>query len=146
MSDNNPIVLPIDFSDRATAAVPWARRMAAMTNAAVHCIYSVEPPQVYSALDITAAVVLPTVEEMSETAQAKIVEFISEHLGGIDTEAKIVVGKPADAIIKYANEVDASMIVIATHGYSGLDHVLLGSTTEAIVRKASCPVLSVRNQ
>ena len=146
MSDSNIIVLPIDFSDFSQAAVPWARRMAAMTNGKIHCIYSIEPPQIYSALDLAPAVVLPTMEELTENANKHIVAFAAEHLTGVETETHILTGKPAAQIIAHAQQVDAALIVMTTHGYSGLEHVLLGSTTEAVLRKAGCPVLSVRNE
>ena len=55
-----------------------------------------------------------------------------------------MVGRPADEILAYASEVDAEMIVMATHGYSGVKHLALGRTTEAVVRQATCPVLSIR--
>jgi nucleotide-binding universal stress UspA family protein len=145
MSDSNIVVLPIDFSEFSRAAVPWARRLAAMTDGKVHCIYAVEPPQIYSTLDIAPAVVLPTTEELAENAKQHIAAFAEEHLAGVDTETQVLTGRPAEQIVAYAKEVDAALIVMTTHGYSGLEHVLLGSTTEAVLRKADCPVLSVRN-
>ena len=145
MSDSNIIVLPIDFSEFSQAAVPWARRMATMTNGKIHCIYAVEPPQIYAALDLAPAVVLPTADELTENAQQHIAAFAEEHLAGVESETHVLTGKPAEQIIAYAKQVDATLIVMTTHGYSGLEHVLLGSTTEAVLRKASCPVLSVRN-
>lgn len=145
MSDKYPIVLPIDFSELSMAAVPWARRMAAVMNGAVHCIYTVEPPQVYSALDMAPAIPLPTTEELTESAAQQLAAFAKEQLPGIDTETAVLIGKPSEQIIAYANKIDAALIVMTTHGYSGLEHVVLGSTTEAVLRKATCPVLSIRN-
>ncbi|MGI9344624.1 MAG: universal stress protein [Gammaproteobacteria bacterium] len=146
MSDGNAIVLPIDFSELSMAAVPWAKRMAAVTNGAVHCVYTVEPPQVYSALDMAPAVPLPTTEELNESAKQQLATFASEQLAGIDTETHVLIGKPAEQIVAYAKEVNADLIVMTTHGYSGLEHVVLGSTTESVLRKAGCPVLSIRSK
>ena len=146
MSDGNAIVLPIDFSELSMAAVPWAKRMAAVTNGAVHCVYTVEPPQVYSALDMAPAVPLPTTDELTASAKQQLDAFANEQLAGIDTETHVLIGKPAEQIVEYAHEVDADLIVMTTHGYSGLEHVVLGSTTESVLRKASCPVLSIRNK
>ena len=145
MSDNNIIVLPIDFSELSQAAVPWARRMAALSNGKIHCIYTVEPPQVYSALYIAPAVVLPSTDELLENAQQQIAAFVEKHLAGVDSETKVLTGKPADQIVAYANAVNAALIVMTTHGYSGLKHAVLGSTTEKVLRMAGCPVLSIRN-
>lgn len=145
MSDGNAIVLPIDFSELSMAAVPWAKRMAAVTNGVVHCVYTVEPPQVYSALDMAPAVPLPTTDELNESAKQQLATFASEQLAGIDTETHVLVGKPAEQIVAYAKQVNADLIVMTTHGYSGLEHVVLGSTTESVLRKADCPVLSIRS-
>jgi len=145
MSDNYAIVLPIDFSELSMAAVPWAKRMSAVTNGTVHCVYTVEPPQVYSALDMAPAIPLPTTDELSESATEQLEAFANEQLAGIDTETAVLIGKPWEQIIGYANKVEAALIVMTTHGYSGLEHVVLGSTTEAVLRKATCPVLSIRN-
>ena len=64
MSDKNVIVLPIDFSELSQAALPWARRMAAVLDAEIHCVYTVEPPHIYSALDMVPAIPLPTTAEL----------------------------------------------------------------------------------
>ena len=145
MSENYAIVLPIDFSELSMAAVPWAKRMAAVTQGTVHCVYTVEPPQVYSALDMAPAIPLPTTDELSESAKQQLEAFANEQLAGIDTDTAVLIGKPSEQIIEYASKVNAALIVMTTHGYSGLEHVVLGSTTEAVLRKATCPVLSIRN-
>jgi universal stress protein A len=146
MADSYAIVLPIDFSELSMGAVPWAQRMAkVITNGVVHCVYTVEPPQVYSALDMAPAIPLPTTDELSESAKQQLEAFANEQLSGIETETAVLIGKPSEQIIEYANKVNAALIVMTTHGDSGLEHVVLGSTTEAVLRKASCPVLSIRN-
>jgi len=146
MSDNNAIVLPIDFSELSMAALPWAKRIAALTNGTVHCVYTVEPPQVYSALDMAPAVPLPTTDELTDSAAEQLEAFASEQLAGVDTKTQVLIGKPSEQIIEYSKKVDAEIIIMTTHGYSGLEHVVLGSTTEAVLRKANCPVLSIRNR
>jgi nucleotide-binding universal stress UspA family protein len=148
MSDKNVIVLPIDFSELSQAALPWARRMAAVLDAEIHCVYTVEPPHIYSALDMVPAIPLPTTAELGENAATQLEEFVSEHLGGLDPAAKtfVLTGNPADQIVSYAEETGAELIIMTTHGYSGLEHVVLGSTTESVLRHAKCPVLSVRSK
>ncbi len=148
MSNNGVVVLPIDFSAQAIAAVPWARRMAAVMNAEIHCIYTVEPPHIYSALDMVPAVSLPTTDELVDSASSQLDAFVSEHLSGLDPApmTSVEIGSPPDQIVAYANQVQADMIVMTTHGYSGLEHVVLGSTTESVLRHAGCPVLSIRSR
>ena len=148
MSDKKAIVLPIDFSELSQAALPWARRMAAMLDAEIHCIYIVEPPHIYSALDMVPAVPLPTTEELGNNAISQLNDFVSEHLGGLDPAPRtsVLTGSPPEQIVNYADETGAELIIMTTHGYSGLEHVVLGSTTESVLRHARCPVLSVRNR
>jgi len=139
------IVFPTDFSDVSVTALPHALEMAAKFGAALHCIYVVEEPQIYSSLDM-GTVAIPTTGELTESATKRMEAFSAEHLSaasnGVNT--KVVVGHAADEIVDYANQNKADLIVMTTHGYSGVKHVLLGSTTEDVLRHAQCPVLSVR--
>jgi len=142
---NQNIIFTTDFSDTSVAALPWALDMAKMLDANITCLYVVETPQIYSSLDM-GAVAIPTTADLVESANIRMKSFIAEHLGNApDTaEGKVIVGHAATEIVKNAKESGAKLIVITTHGYSGVKHVLLGSTTEDVVRHASCPVLSVR--
>lgn len=148
MPDKSIIVLPIDFSELSLAALPWARRMAAVMDAEIHCIYTVEPPHIYSALDMVPAIPLPTTEELGENAANQLNDFVKRQLTGVEPKPKtsVLTGNPADQIVAYAEKVGAEMIIMTTHGYSGLEHVVLGSTTESVLRHARCPVLSIRNR
>jgi nucleotide-binding universal stress UspA family protein len=58
---------------------------------------------------------------------------------------KVLIGRPAEEVVSYAKSHNAALVIMTTHGYSGVKHVLLGSTTEAVLRHATCPVLSIRN-
>lgn len=60
-------------------------------------------------------------------------------------DVEVAAGNPADAIVRVAREAGADLIVMGTHGRTGLQHVLLGSVAEKVVRQAPCPVLTVRN-
>jgi nucleotide-binding universal stress UspA family protein len=62
----------------------------------------------------------------------------------IDVEAKVLNGNAVDQIVKYAGEVNADLIIACTHGRTGLAHVLMGSTAEALVRRSPCPVLTLK--
>jgi len=144
MGNAKAIIFPTDFSDLSEASWPWVQRLAAVLDAEVHCIYVVEPPVIYGTLGMEATV-LPTAEELSESARQRLDDFTKEHAsqvaGGII--GKILVGRPSESIVEYSDSVDSALIVMSTHGYSGLKHVVLGSTTEAVLRHAQCPVLSV---
>jgi len=137
-----PIVVPTDFSDHSAAALSWAKKMAAALDAPIRCIYVARDPATYAGSDYMIYSV-PPIEEIKEQAVAKMEKFASAHKLDADLDKDVLVGTPFVEIVRDARAQNASMIVMSTHGHSGLKHVLLGSTTEAVVRKASCPVLSV---
>lgn len=147
MAEQNCIVFPTDFSDMSMAALPWARKMTEMLGGELHCIAVVQQPIVLAPLMAGTGAGLPTIEELSADAQYRLDKFVTDRLGELPkpTVGKVVIGRPADEIVAYASKVDAKMIVMSTHGYSGLQHMLIGSTAEAVVRHASCPVLTVRS-
>lgn len=139
------IVFPTDFSELSVAALPWVTDLAEKYGAEISCIYVVEEPQIYSSLEL-GSVAIPTSGELLESARARMEKFTSEFLGNAPAgvSSKCVVGHAATEIVNHANETNAGLIVMCTHGYSGVKHVVLGSTTEDVVSKAKCPVLSVR--
>ncbi len=142
---NKTIIFPTDFSDTSVAALPWALDMADTLEAEINCLYVVEEPQIYSSLDM-GAVAIPTTGELVESANSRMKIFVDEHLLNAPHGAvgNVVIGHAATEIVNSALESGASMIVMTTHGYSGMKHVLLGSTTEDVLRHAVCPVMSVR--
>ncbi len=147
MSDRDIIVFPTDFSSASLGALSWATRMAAIWDAEVHVVYAVEVPHIYGTLDV-GPIPVPTAEELAISAQARMDNFVQENLASQNQPAvgKILVGRPSEEIVRYANETGAKMIVMTTHGHTGVRHVILGSTTEAVLRHSDCPVLSVRSE
>jgi len=138
------IVFPTDFSEASAEALQWVQSLAADMQAAVHCVYVVEEPQIFGSLEM-GAVIIPTAEELNGYATERLARFAKEHLHGLGTiETAVLQGRPDREIVAYADAHNAAIIVMTTHGYSGVKHVLLGSTTEAVLRHANCPVLSVR--
>lgn len=84
-------------------------------------------------------------EEMAESAHKMMDKFIETHSKGYDQIESIVApGIPYDEILKKAEEKSVDMIVLGTHGRTGLDHVLFGSTAEKVVRKSTIPVMTIR--
>ncbi|MCL4720703.1 MAG: universal stress protein [Gammaproteobacteria bacterium] len=146
MADKGAVVFPTDFSELSLASLPWARRMADVLQGRVHCLYVVEEPQIYATLDI-GTVPVPSTQELVASARTQLDRFVATHRASLpaDLVSEVLVGRPSEAIIDYAREKGAAMIVMTTHGHSGIRHVLLGSTTEAVLRHAPCPVLSIRN-
>lgn len=145
MANKNVIVFPTDFSELSLAALPWARRMADQMQADIHVVYVVEEPHIYATLDM-GPVPIPSVDELTKSADKRMANFSAAHLKGIgNVVTRVLVGRPAEEVVNYAKAKGAALIIMTTHGYSGVKHVLLGSTTEAVLRHATCPVLSIRN-
>ena len=89
---------------------------------------------------------MPSFTDMEENRQKEMEEFIEREVtdASIKIEKSIRHGRPFLEIIQAAKDESVDLIVIATHGRGGLEHVLFGSTAEKVVRKAPCPVLSIR--
>lgn len=149
MSKKIAVIVPTDFSETSVSALPWARRMTGLPDAQLHCIYIVEEPHIYGTLGMDMATVpMPTAQELANSAEQQLDAFVAEHLSDLKPRpvTEVLIGKPADQIVSYADSVSGALIVMSTHGYSGVKHALLGSTTEAVLRHANCPVLSIRSQ
>ncbi len=85
------------------------------------------------------------IEDMQKSAWQEMDKWIAEVTKQVkDVEKMVVRGVPFVEIIQTAKERNADLIVIGTHGRTGIDHMLFGSTAEKVVRKAACPVLTVR--
>jgi len=147
MTEQGPIIFPTDFSTASLAGLPWAKRMARVMESQLHVIYAVEEPQIFRVLEIEVdQAALPEIEELTAGAETRLQAFIAAQLDGLDLPivSRVLVGNPADEIVRYADEVAAAMIVIGAHGYSGVRHLILGNTTESTLQHARCPVLCVK--
>jgi nucleotide-binding universal stress UspA family protein len=139
------ILVPIDFSAHSRNALRCAIPLARQFRASIHLVYVVEPT-VYPADLGFGQVVYPTFEEELGTKGASELEnIITEEIGGaVSATSEVRTGKPHQEILREASEKDIDLIVIATHGHTGVEHMLFGSTAERIVRNAPCPVLTIR--
>jgi nucleotide-binding universal stress UspA family protein len=149
MTDTLKIVVPTDFSNESLAALDWVEKLNDRGHAEVHCVNVVQQPMVYMPVMAgTAMASMPAIGELQRISQDSLDTFVASHLSDLASPpvTKVLVGRPADEITAYAKEIDAQMIVIATHGHSGLAHVMLGSTAEGVVRQSICPVLTIRSK
>ena len=139
------ILVPIDFSEYSKNALKYAIPFAQQFKASLDLIYVVEPA-IYPADFSFGQVGFPNVEvELSTRGDKELSTLIKKEISGKVPARKIVrTGKPFYEINQYAQEENIDLIIIATHGHSGMEHILFGSTAEKVVRKAPCPVLVVR--
>lgn len=136
------ILATTDFSDESRAGVRYAVALAKKLKAAVALLHVIEPPPRFVGMEAMSLIREDSeVGKMVPVLLKRLVE--SESQGDLRLTSSIRTGKPFHEITTAARESAADLIVIATHGYSGVDHVMLGSTAERVVRHAPCPVLTV---
>jgi nucleotide-binding universal stress UspA family protein len=139
------ILFPTDFSNGARAAMDHAISLAKDYQAKLILLYVIQDISIaewYIPSSISAG---ELVEDMQKSAWLEMDKWIAEVSKQVsDVEKMIVRGVPFVEIIQTAKERNADLIVIGTHGRTGIDHMLFGSTAEKVVRKAACPVLTVR--
>lgn len=141
------ILVPTDFSECARHAVPAAAQFARLTGARVVCLHVVEPvvPAVGWA-PVAEALPHADVGERLENSAARELPKVAAgaEFAGLDVEDVIAHGEAASEIVRVAEERRVDLIVISSHGRTGLGRILFGSTAEAVVRHAPCPVLVVK--
>jgi nucleotide-binding universal stress UspA family protein len=141
------ILLPTDFSECAGYALSYATSLARDAGAKIICVHVVEP--VVPAVGYTGmSEPLPLAgisEQLEESAERELPKIAGcEECSGIEVEETIVHGEAASEIVRVARERGVDLIVISSHGRTGLGRILFGSTAESVVRHAPCPVLVVK--
>jgi nucleotide-binding universal stress UspA family protein len=141
------ILLPTDFSECGNFALSYATSLARTFGARIICVNVIEPivPTVgYTGMTepLPLADISEQLEDSAERELPKIAEC--EECADIEIEELIVHGEAATEIVRVAKEREVDIIVIASHGRTGLGRILFGSTAEAVVRHAACPVLVVK--
>ena len=137
------VLLPTDGSAATDAAIEESGRVAALSEATVH-VLSVADSR--NRFESPTAGLAPEAWERAEhdRAETAVTEAVEALPEGVTTESAVREGTPATAILDYADDADIDVIVMGTHGRTGLDHYLVGSVTERVVRKSPVPVLTVR--
>ncbi|MDX2004527.1 MAG: universal stress protein [Meiothermus sp.] len=140
------ILMPTDGSECSQKAIQQGLEVAKNLGATVRFVYALENPT--SAMWISpeslpyGMELLEDLKKVGQQAVDKAVQMAAE--AGVGAEARLVEGRPVDVILEAAK--DADLIVMGTHGRSGLDRFMLGSVTESVLHKASKPVLVMRSR
>lgn len=136
------ILVPSDFSDASDRALEYARVLAARFGASLHLLHVVDDPFVADGLAAEAYITeTPSVRTaMLDDARARL-----QHRATGCSTTEAIFGRAATTIVEYAQQLEIDLIVMGTRGRTGLAHLLLGSVAERVVRKAPCPVLTVRH-
>jgi universal stress protein A len=133
------ILFPTDFSTAGQAALDMATSLAKGRGAKLLIVHVEEPPMAYGGGELYYGIDEPDRRELNR--------MLSEVLpidNAVGYEHRLLIGSPASAIVHLAEKENVDMIVMPTHGRTGLMRLLMGSVAEEVVRKASCPVLTVK--
>ncbi|MGC3997778.1 MAG: universal stress protein [Anaeromyxobacter sp.] len=143
-ADWKRICCPIDFSDASRAAMEVAADLARRFDADLVLLHAYPIPG-YTFPDGSVVASPRMLQELADQATRHVGEWREDaaKLGAPRVTAATAVGEPAGEIIAHAAENGVDLLVLGTHGRSGLEHALMGSIAERVVRKARCPVLTV---
>jgi len=141
------ILLPTDFSECGNYALSYATALARKFGASIICVHVIEPivPTVgYSG--VTEPLPIADIsDQLEDSAERELPKFAEcEECAGLEVEELIVHGDAAAEIVRVAEERGVDLIVVSSHGRTGWGRILFGSTAEAFVRPAPCPVLVVK--
>ena len=143
-------LLPIDFSKHSMRTIEHATQLAALTGAGIIVCHVFQipdyPAAFYQGLYTEHELVKSHVEMAQGEANTQLAAVTEQIMAaGLQAESILRVGNPFEEIVNAARELGVDLIVIGSHGYRGLERLLLGSTAERVVQYAKCPVLVVKD-
>jgi nucleotide-binding universal stress UspA family protein len=143
------ILVPLDFSPPSDRALAYARALSEEFGAPLYLLHVIEdrlmtgpwPAEVYLGE-------LPKLREdlVKEAERRMLTSLESLAAEGIQATGEVLIGGPSHVIIEQANNVNADLIVMGTHGRTGITHLLIGSVAERVIRHAPCPVFVIRER
>ena len=136
------ILCPIDFDENSLGALDKAIEIARHFGSKVILVHIL--PLVLAIGEIPPPVAL--YEDQKKDAEAKLADVVKQKLAGLPHEAHVYTGDVTASILEAQQKHQPDLLVMATHGRRGLSRMFLGSVAEAIVRKATCPVLTIREE
>jgi nucleotide-binding universal stress UspA family protein len=138
------ILVPVDFSECSRKALQYAVPLARQFGGGLLLVY-VMPVHYFVGSEFGPVDVPVPEQELLRNSERELGRLAEQETGGrVPTEIRVCRGQPVHEIVRVAREEGADMILLSTHGHTGLKHVLLGSVAENVVRYAPCPVLVVR--
>ncbi len=138
------IVCPTDFSETSGKAVEYALFLAKAHQAELILLHVVDHLQGFDHYEILALTPMEIAKKMDKRATESLDELVNRIKGSVAVDKAVQHGKTSVEICEAAKAAQADLIVIGSHGRTGLTHVLIGSVAETVVRHADCPVLVVR--
>jgi universal stress protein A len=138
------ILCPVDFSDTSNHAVEYAANLAVPLGAEMHLLHVYQLPM-YTMPDGALLAGPETAQRVMETGQDSLNKLADKVPKGTTVNTHLTEGVPHAEVNRLAKEVGADLVVMGTHGRTGIGHLLLGSVAERVVRTSPIPVLTVRH-
>lgn len=142
------ILAPTDISELSKAGVRRALEMAKSEGAEVIVYNVVRHPILFHDDGFSPEMALPLIDEIVEERRRMLADYLRSYfadlMSGVKISMAVEMGVPYHAILEKAEKEHVDLIVMSTHGRTGLIHMFIGSVTERVVREATCPVLSIR--
>lgn len=137
------VLVPTDFSDISVQAFPYAEDIATQFNGEIHLVHVLEkdpPIPLIRTFDMTAESIT---KKLEDDTKALLREFKNKFSNDVNVKEVLLKGNDFEEIVEYSKNNEIDLIVIATHGRTGLLHTLLGSVAEKVIRYSKIPVLVV---
>jgi nucleotide-binding universal stress UspA family protein len=141
------ILVPTDFSGPSAIALKYARALAQAFQGALEVVHVIEDPVAHAwAAEVYVASLPGLYEELEREVRGRLQQLVTSlEQEGVTVRGTLMKGNAFIEIIRFAREQEVDLIVMGTHGRSGVAQMLMGSVAEKVVRKAPCPVLTVRH-
>ncbi|MCE7966299.1 MAG: universal stress protein [Nitrospira sp. NTP2] len=136
------LLLAVDFSRPASRAVPYAIKLASVLNLSLTVVHVLQAPPGFTSWTPVTRRSLDPLRTKAMLELGRVIRFANDNQ--VPAKYKLLAGVPEDAILQTADEIRAGLIVMGTHGRSGLDRLKLGSVADAVLRRAHCPVFTIR--
>ena len=140
------ILCPLDFSDVSQKLLDYSINFTKTNQAKLVLLHVIDHPHLYDNYQILAITPTEISEKLEKHANDELSRIVKKIKDKIQVNTLVRKGKPFIEIIGAAKEIDSDLIIIGSHGRSAIAHVLIGSTTEKVARKAPCPVLILREK
>ena len=144
MAKLQKIVCALDLSEHSRQVAEYATMLAKMSGASIVAVYAAPTLTQYTGFHVPPNTIDSFVGEIVSGAEKAMADFVAEHFPDVQVKAEVVVGYAAEEILSLAENEDADLIVMGTHGRKGIDRILFGSVAEKVVKKSSRPVLTIR--
>ncbi|MCA1943935.1 MAG: universal stress protein [Desulfovibrio sp.] len=144
MATFNTILCPVDFSPATSQVVAYAKDLAQALGARLILLHVSRPMLRFTALDVGTEDIARFAQAVHDGAVKNMHALKAELLPDMDVTLRVETGYPADIILAVAKEAKADLIVMGTHGFSGLKRMVFGSVAEKITKTSPVPVLTVR--